>query len=345
MKNLLFLAKGCPNKIKSGGDIRALKMLQILREQYEIDVVARSADYGDSYIKAIGCRSHLVKDMKSEIKVIVENQKPEVIIISHWTLAEEMLDFIKSLSSSKIIIDSIDLEFLRLERKMQFGTIDKKQVEFIKNRELAIYKKANSIIMASDIDEIELQKYGSFSTILLPCLFDINYNYKTNEGRNSYIVCNWSHEPNVYSTLFICKEIIPKLNSVFYIVGKHPPKDIVDFASEKIIVCGAEYEIDKFLMKMNVLFCPVFYGAGSNFKIGQSLAFGIPVVTSEFGAKPYGLKYLEHCMIAENKNDFIKCANEIFDNKDLRSKLSVNGKELIKNFTLEAYKEKFLANI
>jgi O-antigen biosynthesis protein len=345
MKNLLFIARSTPNKIKSAGDIRALNMLKILRQNYEVDVVARSADFGDSDIKGIDCRSHSNRDIRAEIVSILQIQKPEVVIISHWTMAEELLDFVKINSNAKIIIDSIDIEFLRLSRQLKFGTITKEQVENVKQRELAIYRKAESVVVASEPDQKELRKYGDFRTIMLPCLYEINLNYKTFEGRNSYIICNWTHQPNIFSTTYLCKEIIPNLDTKFHIVGKHPPKEIVEFANEKIEVCGCEYEIKKFLNRMNVLFCPMFYGAGVNGKVLESLSFGIPTVISQLAALPIGAKHLEHCMIAETKEDFIDCANQIFNNKELREKLSTNGRELMKKFTVEFWQDSFLKEV
>jgi O-antigen biosynthesis protein len=346
MPNLLFISKNIPSLIKSAGDIRALKMLQILSEKYSIDVVARIADYGDSDIKRFGCIPHLTKDIKNETKNIIENKNPKIIIISHWSISEEIIDFIKNISNAKIIIDSIDLEYLRLYRKMQYdNSISKEQVEIIKNRELNIYKKADAIIMASKIDEEQLLIENNFKTILLPCLFEINNNYKTNNGKNSYIICNWSHEPNIIITKYLCKEIIYNIDTIFHIVGKHPPKEIVDFNNEKNLICGAEYEIKKFLNRMNFHFCPILYGAGINGKIGEALAFGIPVITNSLGANPYGLIHEETAMIAENTTEFIYSFNKLLNDNKLCEKLSFNSRKLMLKFTIEYWKEDFLKRV
>jgi glycosyltransferase involved in cell wall biosynthesis len=343
--NILFISKSCPNKIKSAGDIRSLRMLEILRSKYDIDVVSRSADYGDNDIKGIGCVSHIRCDMRKEIESIIKSKNPEIVILTHWTIAKEFVGFVKSLTKAKIVIDTIDLEYLRLQRKCEIGLLDEAAVKHTKELELGVYREANTLIMASEIDSEELLKNGEFKTVVLPCLYDINYDYKTNEGRNSYIICNWTHEPNIISTVFICKELIQHVDTKFHVVGKHPPKEIVEFAGEKVEICGAAYEINKFLSGMNLLICPVFFGAGVNGKIIQALAFGIPVVTSKLGAMPLGLEHEKDVMIAETKDEYLDCINKIFCNKELRERLSNNGRELAKNYTFEFWKERFKIDI
>lgn len=53
MKKLLWISKSIPNLLKSAGDIRALRLLEILSKDHEIFVIGRSADYGESDVKRI----------------------------------------------------------------------------------------------------------------------------------------------------------------------------------------------------------------------------------------------------------------------------------------------------
>jgi glycosyltransferase involved in cell wall biosynthesis len=345
MAEIFWIGKHIPNLIKSAGDIRSLKMLKILKKKHNVFVFARGADFGEADVKGIGCSSHLTGDLKNTFQVHVSVKQPDIVILSHWTIASELFEFVKEISPNvKIYIDTIDIEFLRLSRKFQFdsNSIEQKEVDRVRTLELEVYKKADGIIVASEQDREELLKYGNFNTIMLPCLYAINSEYKVNEGKNSYIICNWTHEPNIVSTKYLCENIIHNVDTMFYIVGKHPPDIIKNFESNKIVISGAEYEINKFLSKMNILLCPVFYGAGMNGKIAEALAYGIPVVTSTLGALPFGLKHRITAMIADDTNEFIKCIKEILNEKQLRESLSINSRELMKKFTIECWQEKFL---
>jgi len=338
--NLVFIARGIPNPIKSAGDLRALNMLRILRAKYSITVIASSADYGVSDVKGIGCEAFLAHSVKK----IIEEKKPEVIILSHWLIANRYLDEIKTYSNAKIIIDSIDLEFLRLQRTHDFKgeeVLRQSRVDHIKQQELNMYQKADKIIIASIPDQEELVKNGKFETIYFPCIYTINSQKEYCSNNNAYIICNWTHEPNYEATIFLCKEVIPYVDVKFHIVGKHTPQDIWKFSSEKVIIHGAEYELGKFLNCMSMCLAPTMYGAGINGKIGEALAFGIPVVTTPLGALAYGLEHRKTAMIAKDSKEFIDSINELMRDSLLVQSLRENGKKLMEQFSLDYWKEKF----
>lgn len=347
MKNLIFIAKGCPNKIKSAGDIRALRMLQILRNEYGIDVIANSADYGINDVKNIGCTPHLTGNFKNTITEILGAKQIDGFIISHWRIAQQIIDFIRTKSNVPIIIDTIDVEFLRLEREHQYkNDFDqvKSNIELIKNLELDIYKKADYIVATTEFDKEELLKYDShYRACILPCIFDINKTSANLGTNNAYTICNWSHEPNITSTVYLCEKVIPNVEINFYVIGKHPPEQVRRFHQHnRINVCGAEYKINEFLSRVSMCLAPIFYGAGMNGKIGESASFGIPVITTPMGAKPWGMIHKETAMICETDKEFIDSINELLSNEKLRNKLSINGKELMQNFSVDYWKSKLL---
>ena len=62
---------------------------------------------------------------------------------------------------------------------------------------------------------------------------------------------------------------------------------------------------------MSMCLAPTMYGAGINGKIGEALAFGIPVVTTPLGALAYGLEHRKTAMIAKDSKEFIDSINEL----------------------------------
>lgn len=338
----LFIAKGMPNLIKSAGDIRALRFLEILKQRYpSISVVASSADYGDGDVRSIGCDPYLNGDFAKIVPELIKEKQPRLIVFSHWTVAHRLMDIVKACSDATIVIDSIDLEFLRLQRKKEYdpNSIDQATIDKVTALELGIYKKADRILVASGTDEAVLEKKGDFKTMLFPCVYDINSTYKPREGKEYYTIGNWTHEPNVVATHYLCEKIMPNVEGRLHIVGKHPPSKLVQYASDKVLIRGAEYEIDKFLDKMNILLAPVMFGAGMNGKIGQALAFGIPVVTTSLGASPYLLKNKHNAMVANGDGSFIDSIRQITEKEHLRDCLSKNGKVVMESLTFDYWKK------
>lgn len=348
MKNLLLICKGMPNKIKSAGDVRALRMIQILKKEYDkVDVIASSADYGDGDVRSSGAIPHLNGNTVGEAEKLIKENNPEVIIIEHWTISQRIIDFLRKISNAKIIIDSIDIEFLRLRRKLEYDStkITQQEVDRVRKAEIDVYKKADALIVASKPDKEEISKHGNFKFIELPCLFQIDNSYAPYEGNKAYFIGNWTHGPNLDSVLYLCEKVIPNIDVQLYIVGKHIPPSVQKHASDKIIMHGAEYELHKFLPKMNMLLTPVLYGAGINGKIGEALAFGVPVVTTPLGAKPYNLQHKNTAMVANNPGEFIDCVRKVKEQEHLRSALSINGKKLMEEYTPKFWKQSFLDGI
>jgi len=102
------------------------------------------------------------------------------------------------------------------------------------------------------------------------------------------------------------------------------------------------YEIDKFLNKVSLCLAPVLYGAGMNGKIAQALAFGIPVITTEFGAKQNQLTSNKNALVAKNAEEFILLIDEYLKDDLLREFLSLNGQKFMENYTITCWKDKFL---
>ena len=338
MRNLLFISRGVPNRIKSAGDIRAFRMLSVLKDRYNITVVASSADYGIGDVRGLGCSTFLTGNPKAIIDDLITVNNIGYIILAHWSIAENFIDDLKAKKKdAKIIVDTIDVEFLRTQRENEYRGSDK---VVDKERELNVYKKADYVIVVSEDDKNELAKYGDFKFLYFPCVFEVNENYQLPNNNKAYTICNWLHKPNIDAVKYTCEKIIPHVDVKFHVVGKHPPKEIVCYASDKVFIHGVEYEINKFLKDVSICLSPVVFGAGINGKLGESLAYGIPVVTTPMGAKPYVLEHGKTAMIGSNETELIDCVNELLKNEKLRKSLSDNGRNLIREkFTVEKHKD------
>lgn len=338
---ILFIAKGMPNLIKSAGDVRAFNLLSILREQHNILVMSFSADYGDSDVKRIGCQTQVGGDVPRTIT----SYDPDLIIFSHWSVANPFMGLAKQ--HAKVIIDTIDIEFLRQQRYHDFvgeSVFPQSSVHTIRGQEIATYKNADAIILTAEQDQEEVLKYGDFKTGIFPCVYDINPKTEYVKNNKAYFIANWSHPPNVQSTEYLIDKILPKVEIELNLVGKHTPQKFVHIAksNNKLIINQAVYNLPSFLNQMSICLAPILYGAGMNGKIGEALAFGIPVVTTNYGAKPYGIEHHKTGMIANTENEYIDNINVLLNNPELADSIRKAGKELMSKFTKQFWKEDIL---
>ena len=335
-KHLLFISKGMPNLYKSAGDIRALKILQILVEKYDVTVMASGADFGVNDVRGIGAEP-VLNGAEWVFDEINKKKKVDVIIISHWTCGKRYIDYIRKRTNVPIILDSIDLEFLRVKRECEWkGTTYNQR---LMEQEIDVYMKSDSIITASEIDNNELEKIlPRKNKIVIPCIFNISKRKEQPIGNNVYTACNWLHAPNVDATEWLCDKVITD-NVKLHIVGKHPPTRLTRF--DKVVFHGWVPHLEQFIQDKVCCVAPILYGAGINGKIGEAISFGVPVITTKLGADPYGLT--DDCVfIAKDYIEFKEMLNYVVNHNKLDDKV-VNALEVIKKFTPENFKETILS--
>ena len=93
------------------------------------------------------------------------------------------------------------------------------------------------------------------------------------------------------------------------------------------------------------MLAPLRFGAGVKGKITQSLARGLPIVTTPIGAEGINLVDSKNCMIAEKPEDFAKKAVQVYTDEKLWEKLSVNGLEIAKEYSPEKIRACLTATI
>ena len=65
------------------------------------------------------------------------------------------------------MVDSVDVHFLREESGAKLGVIKKKRAKITRERELAVYKTADTVITVTDLDREALVKEPDMSPVFI----------------------------------------------------------------------------------------------------------------------------------------------------------------------------------
>jgi hypothetical protein len=89
---------------------------------------------------------------------------------------------------------------------------------------------------------------------------------------------------------FLVKEILPHVRAEIpearlLLVGDNAPPDIEAYASDGVRLLGHVPDLDPLMARARVFVAPLRFGAGVKGKIGEALAYGLPVVTTAVGAE------------------------------------------------------------
>ena len=127
----------------------------------------------------------------------------------------------------------------------------------------------------------------------------------------------------------------------FFVVGSDPLESILRLDSDTIKVTGYVKDVEPYFENCRVFVAPLRYGAGMKGKIGQSMAYGLPVVTTTIGAEGIGLKNEINALISDEPEEFADSVIRLYSDEELWNGISLNAVEHIEsNYSKEAVSRK-----
>jgi len=165
----------------------------------------------------------------------------------------------------------------------------------------------------------------------------LSYKFDKKTKGNLLFVGNFSYFPNVDAMHFFYKEVFPLLpqNVTLTIVGKKG-KEVLGFSDKRVIFKDFVDDIVEEYRTSDMLVFPVRIGGGTNFKVLEAMALGVPIV-----ANPERLSGLNavagvHFLEASDASSYVSQINELYEDSKLREKLTQSARNLVEdNYTWE----------
>lgn len=299
--------------------------------------------------------------IRQEIEKLVEKIRPDII----------QSEFIHAAYQMSKISKKFDIPFVISEHNVEH--IKLPEVRLILSRKMKLIERdicnlADCVITVSEKDKQDLVKIGVNGPTIRVSPNGVDYNRyqirdEVRDGmrkkygieKNDIVLIfhgTLSYRPNITANKLLREYIFPKLNKKhknlkLLLIGPGRSQNI----GEKVIELS-EIPFNEFPMYLSmgdIGVVPLTVGSGTRLKIIEYLALGIPTVSTEIGAEGLPVSDGEHIIIANDaKDDFIEKTTELLNDKQLRERLSENGKELVKEKLdwsvvlkryLEVYKE------
>jgi glycosyltransferase involved in cell wall biosynthesis len=151
------------------------------------------------------------------------------------------------------------------------------------------------------------------------------------DGREGLLfVGGFQHTPNLDAAIVLVREIMPLVwrelpECVLTIVGPHRPPEIDALASARVRVAGWVPDMTELLEGSRLMVAPLRYGAGMKGKVTQSLAAGLPVVTTTVGAEGLAIEPGEHMLVADHVDQIAADVIRLYRDDELWRRLSAAG--------------------
>lgn len=277
-------------------------------------------------------------------KVREEAEKRDVIVISHpwmYPLLKTELD----LKNKILIYDSQNCEYLLRKQILGNSSFSKCIVNLVKFTEKELCESADMVLACSEEDKNNFCKIYDISpgkVEIFPNGVDTDETKPaTSEEKRkakeylkistpTAIFMGSDYPPNLEAANYIADTLADQCpNVTFFIVGSVGNK-IKKQNKSNVLVSGFIDNNEKqiYLAAADIAINPMMSGSGTNIKMFDFLAAGLPTISTPVGAR--GIENPESFLIAEKEN-FAEVIRNTLSCKSLCEKLSENGRSLVKS--------------
>ncbi len=217
-----------------------------------------------------------------------------------------------------------------------FENIEQKKVL----RYEGILKEYNMALACSveDIAYLE-QKHHSGNLRLLPNGVDMttfsprNHDYTHNH--TLLFTGNMDYAPNVDAVVYFAGTILPEIRKVFpnvkfVIAGQRPVPKVMELANEHVVVTGFIKDLAATYNAASVVVAPLRFGAGTQNKVLEAMAMGVPVVCSNIGFAGLGINSGEGAIMQTDPAKFADTVTELLSSESKRKETGEAGTAVIR---------------
>jgi GT2 family glycosyltransferase/glycosyltransferase involved in cell wall biosynthesis len=262
-----------------------------------------------------------------------------LMVLSRPTVAWANYPMVRSLvPETPIVYDTVDLHYLRERARaaVEGGVAAQRSAEYHYGIELSLARLADQTWTVSPEErEALLAEEPGLQVAVVPNIHRVRPPGVPFEDRSGILfVGNFTHHPNVDGARWLATEILPAVRAevpevVLHLVGANPSDEIQALAGDGVIVHGWVPSMDDVYRQVRLSVAPLRFGAGMKGKVGESLAYGVPVVTTPTGAEGIGLGHDNGLVIAEGAADLARSIVEIYRDPDLWARISAAGQETV----------------
>jgi len=340
-RHILIIDHYVPTYDRDSGSQRMLNMLTILRDMgYKVSFWPDDLTYDPRYTRTlqdIGVETwYGAFDFEDFIRE--QGDTLDAVLMSRPATAKKYLHLVKKYSGAQTIFDTVDLHYLREQRRLEL------EVQQWKNLEFYLAEETDTTFVVSTTEQEILagehfaDKVRVISNIhaLEPC----EKNFEEREGL--MFIGGFIHPPNEEGIIWFIEYILPLVRKRIpdihlTIVGSEPTERLLSMANDHVTVTGYVEDVSAYFQDSRVFVSPLRHGAGVKGKIGQSFSYGLPVVTTSIGAEGMRLTDGYNALITDSETEFANKVVDLYTDKFLWQKLSANSRQVIRDqFSFEA---------
>ena len=357
MRTLVLIDQHVPEYDRNAGGLAMWQYARLLREGLNVVYVAHDGLLAEPYTSGLRQAGVTVVSGAAAQAWFVERQaSADWVIAARPNIAPGYEQLVRRTTKARFLYFTVDLHFLREQRRSELngGKAVPRHVLRLRKGELAICRSADAILTPSSYEAALLRRLVPgvrvqvvpllvFDPAALPRADRLSF-----EHRDAVLfVGNYRHQPNVDAATFLVGEVMPLVwaqrpDQRVILAGDSPTPEIEALAGRRVEVSGYLPDLGPVYARARVSLIPLRFGAGVKGKILESLAAGVPVVTTPVGAEGIGVTGGNQALIAHDAGELALATLRVLADGALSMRLASAGLDLIRDeYSREAARSAF----
>jgi glycosyltransferase involved in cell wall biosynthesis len=254
----------------------------------------------------------VARESERMFKQALADYKADLVILEHpWQ--------VDALSGQRFLYDAHNNE-TELKKVLS----DDEAVS-VASRVEALALQADHVTYCSTSDKIDTASPSTY----IPNGTDLpELNIRLGRTSRTLLFVGSAHPPNVGAALTLAS-LAPALSDYQIVIAGECSRYVKNKAVNVSLLGHVSKEVLDYLMRTSHAFInPIAAGSGTSLKVGRALSYGLPVLSSEIGARGYK----EGCLIVKNAQDLFDALDDM-QNEDTYTRLSDKALEVAQPFS------------
>lgn len=357
-RRVLVVDRRIPTPDQDSGSVRMFAILKLARRLgHEVTFAADGEEPAGPYAAAL---ERLGIEVVRGVGATVEHLRARgseygVALLSRPEAAEQYLTIVRAYAlGATVVYDTVDLHWVRFARAADVTGDPRARAEADRYRRLerlnASCADLTLTVTEQDRDAL-LRDVPGARVAVLPNIHDCAEAPPPWEGRRDLLfVGGFDHAPNVDGVEWFVERVLSLVHGslpgvVLDVVGSKVSDRVKRLRSATVRIVGHVPCVDPLLDAARVFVSPLRYGAGMKGKIGQSMARGLPVVTTSIGAEGMKLVDGENALVADDPAAFASAVVRLYTDERLWSRIARSSVRHVEEHFSETAVLERLANV
>ncbi len=276
-------------------------------------------------------------EMRRLVKTTLQQHQFDAVHVQHLRMAP----YLAGERSVPRILDLPDAFSLYWERRNQVPRgLLRKHFEQMEQKRVFRYENVISsydLALTCSIEDLEYlrQQHHVDNLGLLPNGVDLEtFSSSAHDYSRSDTLLftgNMDYAPNVDAVVYFREQILPLIwerhpHVQFVIAGQRPVKKVNDLAGPQVQVTGFVRDLAAVYDSASVVVSPLRFGAGTQNKVIEAMAMGVPVVCSQVGFRGLGIESGSGAFMETQPAEFANRVSQLLDDEQLRRMTGEKGR-------------------